>query len=231
MHAWGSDKYRTEGQVERRSKMSKRSKEEISAIVSGAGLLTAVWTDLIQAVHERGGTNEDIYRLNTPEGRLAIGKMADIIVGAKNVFSKVFRVTVDYGLTIAQAIQEVNCDWVNSDINDQNFSVLKMGEERSTFVYVRFDRVATTVEVLEYMKQNNLVPADIKQLLAFGKQNPDEQRKYPIVELGSGWLSSAGDRHVAYLSVDDGKRKLNLLPWGTPGGQWVECYRFLAIFK
>jgi hypothetical protein len=56
-----------------------RSKEEKSAIVSAAGMMSAIWLTLQSAVRDRGGSDEDIYRLNTPDGRATIAKLADII--------------------------------------------------------------------------------------------------------------------------------------------------------
>jgi len=60
----------------------KMAKKDVSAIVSGAGLLTAVWTELVGAVREYGGTDEDIHRLSTPAGKKTIQAMAKSIVGS-----------------------------------------------------------------------------------------------------------------------------------------------------
>lgn len=55
-------------------------KKDVSAIVSGAGLIASVWTEIVKAVRERSGTDEDIHRLATPAGGKLIGNFADLIV-------------------------------------------------------------------------------------------------------------------------------------------------------
>lgn len=52
----------------------------VSAIVGGAGFVAHLFTELEAAVRERGGTDEDIHRVVTPEGKTTIGEIADIIV-------------------------------------------------------------------------------------------------------------------------------------------------------
>ncbi len=90
------------------------AKKDVSAIVSGAGLLTAIWTELVNAVRERGGTDEDIHRLSTPAGRETVDKMADCVVQGKsavantlsdwqNFYAEVFGLMLDFsGLRIPE---------------------------------------------------------------------------------------------------------------------------------
>ena len=53
--------------------------KNVSAIVSGAGLIAGIWTEIVKAVRERGGTDDDIHRLATPDGASLIGKVAQLI--------------------------------------------------------------------------------------------------------------------------------------------------------
>ena len=65
----------------------------------------------------------------------------------------------------------------------------------------------------------------LKALLAYGVKNPNEQRQYPIVGLGSfaGVLDS---RYVPYRYGRGAGRGLDLLWWDVV---WYGHYRFLAL--
>jgi hypothetical protein len=72
--------------------MSKKSRKEVEAILSGMGVFTAIISFLVELVKKFGGTMEDIYRLATPEGSETLEKIARLIVGGaekvKNEFLK-----------------------------------------------------------------------------------------------------------------------------------------------
>jgi hypothetical protein len=72
----------------------------------------------------------------------------------------------------------------------------------------------------------------IEHLLAFGAKYPDEQRKYPIIALGS-FCSVYGNRVVPELWRDGrqgytDRRNLNLSHWYC---EWHESCRFLVVRK
>lgn len=84
-------------------------KKNVSGIVSGAGLVAAVWTLIDKKVRERGGSDEDIHRLGTPDGEVMIGHLADELVASGKPDTSAappstYTVTVDYGLTLEQMI-------------------------------------------------------------------------------------------------------------------------------
>jgi hypothetical protein len=202
--------------------MSKQKSEFLGAL----GKYMEISKAVVNEVLGLGGSDEDVRRILTV--RSLRSEIAKLIVGAKKILKDIFSVRTNYDLSIKDLVKACDLNWANDDITDEHFVVTKVGQEESKFVYVHLDRLVTTREVLEYMKENNLQPADIKQLLSFGKQNPDEQRKHPIVELGSVWVHSHGNRHVAFLYGNDGQRRL-ALSYAYPDGQWDEDYRFLAV--
>jgi len=51
-----------------------------SSIVSGMGLAMSIITNLMEEVRAAGGTDEDIHRLATPEGRPLLREMAKLAV-------------------------------------------------------------------------------------------------------------------------------------------------------
>jgi len=202
--------------------MSKQKSEFLGAL----GKYMEISKAVVNEVLGLGGNDDDIRRILTD--RSLRSEIANLIVGAKKVLRDIFSVNTNYDLSIADLIKACNLSWTNDDITDEHFVVSKVGREESKLVYVHLDRIATTREVLEYMKENNLQPADIKQLLSFGKQNPDEQRKHPIVELGSLWRDSYGDLGAAFLGQGGGGRGL-YLDYANPELQWFGGDRFLAV--
>jgi hypothetical protein len=89
------------------------------------------------------------------------------------------------------------------------------------------DRDASTDEVLAEMDRKGLRPALYEELLGFAEKYPDEQRKYPIVALGSE-ADVGGDRGVACLWRDGDGRHLDL---GWIADVWDGHDRFLAVRK
>lgn len=97
------------------------------------------------------------------------------------------------------------------------------------FEYIHMDRKASTDEVLAEMDRKGLRPALYEELLGFAEKYPDEQRKFPIVALGSK-TRVGGDRGVAFLCGFGDGRSLDL-HWLGLGSDWRSDYRFLAVRK
>ena len=57
-------------------------KKDVSILVSALGVLMGIITALVAAVKKKGGSDQDFYRLVTPEGENLIEKIADMIVRA-----------------------------------------------------------------------------------------------------------------------------------------------------
>jgi hypothetical protein len=74
------------------------------------------------------------------------------------------------------------------------------------------------------MKQTNAAP--IEYLFAFGEKYPEEQRKYPIIGLGSV-AKVLSDHCVPFPDRSDAERDLCLGWWWDDG--CGGCYRFVAI--
>ncbi len=66
-----------------------KSKKEVEAIISGAGVFQSLITLLVDKVKELGGTMEDIYRLITPAGAQTLKRIAEVIVNCKPYFRSV----------------------------------------------------------------------------------------------------------------------------------------------
>ena len=142
--------------------------------------------------------------------------------------SVVFRVIVDYSRSLKEMIQAGNYDWVNSDINDDHFPIKGEGKVETDTTLFHHGKDASIETILAEMDKQGLRPATLPELLAFGEADPEEQRKYPIIALGSVWQRPRGRRLVAYLDEGDSERELLLSWYEDVGG--ASC-RFLAVRK
>lgn len=120
-------------------------------------------------------------------------------------------------------------DYVNLNITDENFPVPEnfvLGEDPKVF---HFNRDISSEDVIKEMDKEGYTPAMIWDILDYGAKNPEEQRKFPIVGLGSvGEVDDDDDRHVPVLNRNDSKRYLSLSWWD---GGWDAGYRFLGVRK
>lgn len=93
-------------------------------------------------------------------------------------------------------------------------------------VLVHFDRVISSDDVVAELNRLGLEPARMEHACALSVKYPDLQREYPIVFLGSVWVSPRGGRNVPYLDHWSDGRRLDLLWWGF---DWDRVYRFAAV--
>lgn len=136
---------------------------------------------------------------------------------------------VNYDLSVESLVAQGKYDWKNADINSKHFQTIRKGEATLNLELVHLNQVLTSEEVLKELDKRGLRSAELHELLSFGAQYPEEQRKYPIVALGSVWQSQwSGDRLVPCL-WDDGDRRFLCLGWFD--GRWYEDVWFLAVSK
>ncbi|MBD3311713.1 MAG: hypothetical protein GF349_04475 [Candidatus Magasanikbacteria bacterium] len=145
-----------------------------------------------------------------------------------NAKSVEYVVSVDYGMSLAEMIAAGQYGWKNSDINADNFPVAGEGIAETKLELVHLNKKASTDEVEAYLEENDLRPATLAELLAFGTMFPEIQRDFPVIALGSSCVRSDGNRFVPYLYRDGSERSLNL-SWDDH--DWYEIFRFLAVRK
>jgi len=196
--------------------------------VSALGIIFEIIKKISDAIKAFGGSDDDLRRVLTENGLAK--KIAEVIMAGKQKVQETYKVMVDYGLSLSEMIKFGNYGWFNDDITDKNFPLQGTGKQESELVLVHLNRNATTTEVREYMKEQGLEPAKIEHLLAFGATYPELQREFPIIALGSVWVSGDGNRNCPYLDSRGGKRRLDLY-WGGGAGHWHEACRFLAVRK
>jgi len=138
---------------------------------------------------------------------------------------------VDYGMSLDAMILAGNYDWKNDDITAKRFPIVGTGRVEFEDTLFHFDRDISLEDAIKEIvsadKANPWQPAKIENTLAYGAKNPEEQRRYPIVGLGSV-AEVDGFRFVPDLDRDDSRRRLDL-DWFGLG--WDADYRFLAVRK
>ncbi len=142
--------------------------------------------------------------------------------------SGLFPVSIDYGQSLADMIKAGKYDWKNDDITEKRFPLKGEGVVERTLSLVHFNRIISSDDAMHDMMSENLKePATIEDLLAFGAKYPKEQRKYPIIALGSS-AGVHGHLDVPSLGGLGSKRDLRLIWFDY---EWAEDCRFLARNK
>ena len=144
----------------------------------------------------------------------------------KPVENNVFRLTVDYGKSLEAMVAAGHYDRYNN-ITAKRFSIEGNGVVEFEGRYFHFDRTISSETAIEEMKKAGWKPAKIEHLLSHGKTFPEEQRKFPIIGLGST-AEVYGNRLVSALYKDGSKRDLRLDCFVD---NWGPTCRFLAVRK
>lgn len=202
--------------------------KNVEAMISGAGFIASFIGSLLAAVTELGGSSEDVHRLVNPEGKTLIKQIAQLIVDAGNKARQTFKVKFDTGKSLADLVKAGKYSHVNRFITAENFSLDTEGKTEDEVFILHFDRIISSVQAIAEMDKQGLRPATCTHALAFGAQYQKEQRKYPIIFLGSSWVNFDGDRYFLSLDVDGAKRQLHLRWYGN---DWNKRYRFAAVSK
>jgi hypothetical protein len=233
------------------------AKRNVSEIETGAGFFMGFVNATMDMVREKAVPFAAIYRLATAGGRKTLSSMIDLAYadwqaeqpkpveqepqgghpyrgGPTNPDSTSgFTVPIVYIQPTFEELKRRFPVYINPDYKGKRFDPIERCKAVSkenrevAFEYVRLDRDASTDEVLAEMDRRGLRPALYEELLGFAEKYPDEQRKYPIVALGSEACVDGG-RRVASLWHDGFGRCLCL---GWVDGGWYGCCRFLAVRK
>jgi hypothetical protein len=133
---------------------------------------------------------------------------------------------VNCGLSLPEMIAPGHYDWVNLDITAEHFPITETGVKGIVVATLGFGRDISSQEdgVKELQKRGMNRPATLAELLAYGARHPEEQRKHPIVALGS-IVEMYGTRGVPCLYGSRYLRGLDIV-WDNPLGVH---YRFLAV--
>jgi hypothetical protein len=132
--------------------------------------------------------------------------------------------TVNYEDRIEERIKEGSFDYSDPKITSKRFPLV--GHEKTREVktrLVQFQKTMSSEEALTEIRKRNLRPANAHELISFAEKNPETQKDFPIIALGSIWKDMA-----LSLYGSSSKRWLVLNHWNN---DWVEFCRFLAVEK
>lgn len=141
--------------------------------------------------------------------------------------SYIFHLTVDYNLSLEQMIVAGQYGYTNSDITAKRFSIRGNDIVEYEASYFHFNRSISSEDAMKEIEQAGWSPAKIEHVLSHGKTFPEEQRKFPIIGLGSV-AEIRGARGVPCLGRNGSRRDLDLLWFGSV---WNVDSRFPAIRK
>lgn len=136
------------------------------------------------------------------------------------------------GKSFDDLIREGKYDHINSQINSENFPIEDFSNEDIVLKIINTKQLSRgkslvgTDDILSSLKEQNLIPAGIKELLAFGMKYPDIQRQKCIIALGSTIEDDRDNLYAPCLSGHDDERNIGLV-W-LKGG-WNNTDNFAVI--
>ncbi len=146
---------------------------------------------------------------------------------SKKFIGEAIVLPVDYGQTLEQMIAAGRYGWKNDDITAERFLIEGKGTIEFEAVLFHFDKKISSEDAKKQIEEAGYEVGKIEHILSFGANYPEEQRKFPVVGLGS--VGRFGDRSgVPYLGWGIYKRGLYL---GWLVGVWYARYRFLGVRK
>lgn len=211
--------------------MSRREKRDwgLEELLSIVGFVFELVRVVVNALRKRGGTIDDLRRLLKDQA--LVDHVFDLIV-VKSIAT--FSALVTY-VPPSLVVLKSAFDWVDDFYATISFEPISRCHgvwtavpREVSFEYVHLGRDASTDDVLAKMDRQGLRPALYGELLAFGAKYLDEQRKFPIVALGSVCRFSGGGLYVACLDGFGSGCGLRLL---GVGHDWYGSCRFLAVRK
>lgn len=180
------------------------------------------------AMRRAGFTGADVKAVS--EGDFMSGVLG--LIRGEYVLTKVPQTTcstivVSSIFTLSNRIALGNYGWVNSDINEKRFphDPSTIGEWEYDLYHP--DCSVSSEDVKSGAEVDGWTVAKAEHLLAFGESFPEEQRKYPVIAIGSV-CEVRVLRRILALWRDDSKRSLGLYGWG---GGWLAGCRFLRVRK
>ncbi len=144
--------------------------------------------------------------------------------------SGIFQLTIDYNRTIEELLQAGRYDWPNKNITEEHFPRLCIsGKEERKYKLFHFSREISSDDAVREMSKAGFDPAGPHEMLVFGEEFPEIQRKFFIVGLGNPiWRSSNGIWYVVVLYSSGPNRNARnafLHAWDS---DWDSRSHFLA---
>lgn len=156
-----------------------------------------------------------------------------------------YKFSVDYDMSISEAMKYDGTGASNCAFGDRNFPPTRTGKASMEAYLVKMDRtMSTTLEngnvtsgdVLTEIMARDLRPADLRELLAFARRYPTlvRQRRFHIIALGTVYQSPSANppKQVCGLTLQDYPKDEISLDLLLLDEEWdPKEFRFLAVPK
>jgi hypothetical protein len=140
-----------------------------------------------------------------------------------------YKITVNNDLTTEEMVAAGHYDDIISrHITTPNFWHYGSGKSNvvARIVAVKYVTRMSGPEVRDLLLSRNLVLADVAELLAFGAQHREVQRRCRIIALGDIWTDPQGNRSAACLGENSSRRYLDMI---LCDGNWRTNCQFLTV--
>jgi hypothetical protein len=200
--------------------MAKKKSDFLSGLGTGFEILKAITNE----VHDLGGTDADVRSILSDSDKRR--RVAELL-------SDHYRITVTSTATPTYAELCKAYDWVSELWDESKFTLeLHVSLRKLTpstgdkIIFLqKFNRATTSEDAIAWGQTRGYRPAFPCEREAFSKANPDLQKKFWIVDLGSFALYG-GRRGVSVLCGDGGERDLGC---GWFDYEWDTDDRFLFV--
>jgi hypothetical protein len=170
----------------------------------------------------RGPLTDLIQKLSGDNGVVWLKRLKMFLRGEVSIL-RIFA-----NLTLTDRIARGRYDWVNSDITKKHFPTSVPADYDVEYKLFHFNHTISSDDAIKETEKEGFRPGILVELLALGETNPELQKQFPIVALGSAWRRPLGGRCVPCLCWDGSELKLRL-EWFE--GVWDDYVRFLAVRK
>jgi hypothetical protein len=148
------------------------------------------------------------------------------------VSSPSYKVLANYDQTVEQLIEAGHYDWGEKKITSKSLPSSQSGQTEILITLMNFNHDVSEEDVIEEMKNKDLRPATLKEILFLGAQHHDLGWNYNILALGSRLHISTS--YGGYFEVPEifgyiGGRGVGLA--FKVGDCWPNKYQFAAVPK
>ncbi len=195
-------------------------------------------SSLVDALNQYGVSQDDF--MDFCADKLSVREIASLIyfrAQALRVDEK--DLVINYGLSLFEMIENAQFDTIEtSSINEENFPIdedlIGMAQCVHTKLFnFNCEKGLSTEEVIENMNIQNYRPATLPELLAFNAEETNLHFNFPIVALGSIYVSQlyyeSGKRRVPMACSEE--THYSLIRGKNADKKWDYSYRFLGVRK
>jgi hypothetical protein len=197
-------------------------------------LRSRVTKELLEAVIECGGTDDDLRRISENDelrnklARFIVDEAKEQIEIEPTFIESTHSVNVNGELSLDAMIKAARFDWIHEDVNAKNFLITSKDQYVCEVLLLGFKQTVSPATVEAELRTRGLRAARIEELLALAAQHPELQRKHMIAAIGSLWKWPDGERHFPYLHSYHARREIKL-SWYEPDDGWTFNFRFAAV--